>query len=325
MATTLSHFDAAKASLDKASSIDEVKEIRDKAEALRAYAKQTKAGLFMQNQCCEIKLRAERRGGEILSEQFPHGGDRRSESRLQGETLKDIGINKTQSHRWQTIAAMPERAFEEKIKDAKSREAELTGKEMYRAAKQSVAVTRPCKSIEESLGDNKFGCIYADPPWPYGNQGTRNATDNHYPTMAIEDIAAMPVKDYAADDAQLHLWTTNAFLFDSKAIMEAWGFAYKSMLVWVKPDMGMGNYWRVSHEFLLLGVRGRAAFPDDCRNIMSWVELPRGRHSEKPYRFRELVERVSQGPRLELFGRKEAKGWTVWGNEVEKEYALFTV
>src|SRR5690606_24138432 len=108
------------------------------------------------------------------------------------------------------------------------------------------------------VAGKKFGCIYADPAWQYGNQATRAATDNHYVTMSVDAICAMPVAEVAADDAHLHLWTTNAFLFDAKRVMEAWGFEYRSCLVWVKLQMGIGNYWRVSHEFLLLGIRGNA-------------------------------------------------------------------
>ena len=174
-----------------------------------------------------------------------------------------------------------------------------------------------CPSLEEMIASGKrFGCIYADPPWQYGNQSTRAATDNHDETMAIEDIAALPVDQLAADDAHLHLWTTNAFIFDCKAIMERWGFTYKSMMLWVKPQMGIGNYWRVSHEILLLGVRGRCPFLN--RAQMSWLQCDRSTHSTKPEEFRKRIELVSPGPRLEMFGRRKAHGWTVWGNQIEK-------
>lgn len=163
----------------------------------------------------------------------------------------------------------------------------------------------------------KFGTIYADPPWKYGNQATRAATDNHYPTMTVDELCEMPIANLAADDAHLHLWTTNAFLLDAYRVMESWGFEYRSVFVWVKPQMGIGNYWRVSHEFLLLGIRGRAkSFYE--RNHMSWAEYPRSKHSAKPDEIREKIERVSPGPFLELFGRKEVPGWAVFGNQIER-------
>ncbi len=162
----------------------------------------------------------------------------------------------------------------------------------------------------------RFGTIYADPPWKYGNQSTRGATDNHYATMAVEDIAALPIAELAADDSHLHLWTTNAFLFEAKAIMDAWGFEYKSVFVWVKPQMGMGNYWRVSHEFLLLGVRGSCPFVD--HSMKSWLSADRAGHSVKPFVFREMIEKASPGPRLELFARQTCEGWVSWGNEIKR-------
>jgi N6-adenosine-specific RNA methylase IME4 len=162
----------------------------------------------------------------------------------------------------------------------------------------------------------KFGTIYADPPWPYGNQATRASTDNHYPTMTLADIAALPVSQLTTEQAHLHLWTTNGFLFESKAIIEAWGFEYKSCLVWIKPQMGIGNYWRVSHEFLLLGVKGALTFSE--HNEMSWLQHDRVGHSRKPEQVRRIIERVSPGPYLELFGRRTADNWTVWGNQIEQ-------
>ncbi|NQV27705.1 MAG: hypothetical protein HQ518_25425 [Rhodopirellula sp.] len=160
--------------------------------------------------------------------------------------------------------------------------------------------------------------MYADPPWSYSNTAARGAADNHYRTMTLEEICAAPVSQLAAEASHLHLWTTNAFLREAFEVIEAWGFKYKSCLVWIKPQLGMGNYWRVSHEFLLLGVRGSMPFRDKaCR---SWVLERRTVHSRKPFRVRELIERVSPGPYLELYGREEIpqSPWTVYGNQVER-------
>lgn len=167
----------------------------------------------------------------------------------------------------------------------------------------------------------KFGTIYADPPWSYGNQGTRAATDNHYPTMTVEEIAALPIGELAAENAHLHLWTTNAFLFECQKLFAVWGFEYKSAFIWVKPQMGIGNYWRVSHEFMLLGVRGSLPFID--HSLMSWAQIDRTEHSKKPERVRLMIEKASPGPRLELFARHTSLGWTSWGNEIER--SLFDV
>lgn len=164
----------------------------------------------------------------------------------------------------------------------------------------------------------RFPTIYADPPWPYANTAARGAAENHYRTMTLEDIRNEPVRELAAEQAHLHLWTTNAFLREAFDVLRAWGFRYKSCLLWIKPQLGMGNYWRVSHEFLLLGVRGNLPFRD--RTCRSWLIARRTLHSRKPFVFRELIERVSPGPYLELYGREEQPntGWTVYGNQVER-------
>lgn len=167
----------------------------------------------------------------------------------------------------------------------------------------------------------KFGTIYADPPWLYDNQGTRAATGNHYGGLTVDQLCEMPVAELAAADAHLHLWTTNAFLFDAPKIFAAWGFEFRSSFVWVKPQMGIGNYWRNSHEFLLTGIRGNAKRFND-HGIMSWLECDRGAHSAKPEQVRGFIERASPGPYLELFGRLPAERWTVWGNQIERN--LFT-
>lgn len=178
-------------------------------------------------------------------------------------------------------------------------------------------------SLEEMAerGD-RFACIYADPAWRYSNQGSRGATDNHYQTMTVDEICALPVKSIAADSAHLHLWTTNAFLFEAQRVMEAWGFVYKSCFVWVKPQMGVGNYWRVSHEFMLLGIRGSAPFA--AHDEPSWRMLKRHRHSTKPDRIRQIIEKVSPGPRIELFARDSYPGWSAWGNQNKPVTNLFT-
>jgi len=166
--------------------------------------------------------------------------------------------------------------------------------------------------------ETRFPTIYADPPWPYTNTAARGAAIRHYRTMSLEAIRSEPVKALAAEQSHLHLWTTNAFLREAFEVIDCWGFRYKSCLVWVKPQIGMGNYWRVSHEFLLLGVRGQLPFQD--RTCRSWQSARRTVHSRKPFLFRELIERVSPGPYLELYGRVEhpRTGWTVYGNQVER-------
>ena len=329
----LIRFDRARAELAKISSVSEVKEIRDKATALRLYVKQQGAGLEMQNQCAEIKLRAERRAGELLAETPLNEGTRLGGNTMlppdESPRLADLGVSRMQSHRWQRIAKLPEPEFEDFIDTTKSAGHELTSVGMAARAKvwlnagrkASIEKPTPAQSVQTlaELADagKRFGTIYADPPWKYGNQGTRAATDNHYPTMTVEEVCALPIEGLAAENAHLHLWTTNAFLRPAFDVITAWGFTYKSCFIWAKPQMGIGNYWRVSHEFLLLGVRGSCPFAD--HSLMSWASIPRTEHSAKPEAVRAMIEKASPAPRLELFARTTARGWTSWGNEVQRQ------
>ena len=170
----------------------------------------------------------------------------------------------------------------------------------------------------ERVADSGFraATVYADPPWPYRNTASRGAAANHYRTMSLAQIKALPVYRVIQKNAHLHLWTTNGLLREAFDVMKAWGFRYKSAFVWIKPQMGLGNYWRVSHEFLLFGVRGSLAFQNHSQK--SWLMHSRLRHSEKPQAIRELVELVSPAPYLELFGRQLPPNdhWLALGNEV---------
>jgi N6-adenosine-specific RNA methylase IME4 len=232
------------------------------------------------------------------------------------------GLAGAEVDRWRKLAAIPDEereayyaSFEKWSRDAllkwwKSREVEGTTVE-------NVASECDCILTDDlsTLAGQKFGTIYADPPWAYGNQGTRAATGNHYGTMSISEICELPVKELTADAAHLHLWTTNSFLRESFELIDAWGFEYKSCAVWVKPQMGIGNYVRVSHEFLMIAVKG------DCKsfkkkNVMSWFEHGRTKHSAKPDYWRKVIEENSPTPRLELFGREQVPNWTVFGNQI---------
>lgn len=246
--------------------------------------------------------------------------------RGEAPTLKELGLGKSQSYRWQLETSVPEDEFRAFVESATEAGREVTSNGLIKIAKQLAVIHDPAKPRTGTRGrvvndlsklvraKKTFRCIYADRPWQYQNQGTRAATNNHYLTMSLEGMCELPVEKLAAKNAHLHIWTTSSFLPHTFRVIEAWGFRYVSSFVWVKPLMGLGNYWRVAHEFLLLGVRGSLSFQQ--KNIGSWIEEAAGRHSEKPDSVREIIERVSPGPRLELFGRKSVKGWTVFGNQL---------
>jgi N6-adenosine-specific RNA methylase IME4 len=132
--------------------------------------------------------------------------------------------------------------------------------------------------------------------------------------MSIEQICRLPVKDRAKPKSHLWLWTTNSFLREAFDVIDAWGFQYKSAMVWAKPQMGLGNYVRVCHEFLLIASTGNLV--GRMTNQRSWIEHDRLKHSQKPEVFRQVIEEISPGPYLELFARSKIDGWDSWGNGI---------
>jgi N6-adenosine-specific RNA methylase IME4/ParB-like chromosome segregation protein Spo0J len=167
------------------------------------------------------------------------------------------------------------------------------------------------------LPEGPFELIYADPPWQMGNPEGRWAPENHYPTMSLQDIESLAVP--AAENAVLFLWAVNCILPEAIDVMRAWGFTYKSNLVWVKPSIGPGRRVRNRHELLLYGQKGKLSAPEleDLPDSVSVIKAPRARHSEKPKRFYELIERMyPQASKVELFARGNARpGWVAWGNQ----------
>ncbi len=173
-----------------------------------------------------------------------------------------------------------------------------------------------------------YATIQADPPWEYRQvlgRGKRAGDSTRgglpYPSMTVEEIMALPIGDYAAKDCMLWLWSTNSHLHDAFHVMDAWGFQYKSMVTWAKTQMGLGFWLRGKTEHLLLGVRGkpRSKFtgPHGATGN-SWttlIEAPRGRHSEKPPIFTDLMEDLGEPPRLEIFARRCRLGWDAIGDE----------
>jgi N6-adenosine-specific RNA methylase IME4 len=170
--------------------------------------------------------------------------------------------------------------------------------------------------------------ILADPPWQYSNRGRKGSGNgvaaNHYPTMTLEEIMAIPVGDYAAENAALFLWGTFPCDTEAKAVMKAWGFRYVTCaFLWVKltksgqPAMGTGHYTRANAEPCWLAIRGR--MPVLSHNVAQIILAPRRQHSRKPDEQYNRIEQLYQGPYLELFAREQRPGWaTAWSNEPTK-------
>jgi len=318
MATELVHFDTAKRELALASSIDEVKLIRDKAEALRQYIKQQGASLEIQNQAAEIKIRAERRAWEMLTNpaNVRQPGQRDEilhDAIFAPPKLSDLGIEPTTSHRWQLEASVPEEKFEGWLAQVKSANEELTSAGLRRLALQ-VKHQDVLQRVPE-LPPGKYQALYADPPWRYDNSGLGGSAENHYPTMTIEEMSCLNVVKLAGDDAVLFLWVTSPFLQEGLQLCQAWGFEYKTTFVWIKdrPTYGkLGFYNYGQHEFLFVATRG-SCLPQHGTLEPSVLFAPKTKHSEKPEAVYELIEQMYSGPYIELFARKTRPNWAAWG------------
>lgn len=165
----------------------------------------------------------------------------------------------------------------------------------------------------------KFPIVYADPPWRYEHPAMSDsrAIENHYPTMDLGAICALPVADLTTPEALLFIWAPPPILEQCFQVIRAWGFDYRTGIVWVKDKIGMGNYVRNQHEHLLIARRGRPPLPAPEARPHSVLAAPRLAHSEKPVTTYELIERMYPGlPRIELFARRSRDGWAAWGNQV---------
>ena len=168
------------------------------------------------------------------------------------------------------------------------------------------------------LPDGKFALLYADPPGQYDSaEDEGRAIENHYPTMSLAELEALPVADLAADDCTLWLWATSPKLREAMRLIEAWGFEYKTSLVWVKDKIGMGYYARQQHELLLVAKRGSPPVPAPEDRPPSVILAPRTAHSAKPEEVYGILERLyPELSKVELFARSRRLGWAAWGNQV---------
>jgi N6-adenosine-specific RNA methylase IME4 len=187
----------------------------------------------------------------------------------------------------------------------------------------------PVADLRAAAGGQRFGTILADPAWRFENRTGKMAPEHkrlsRYGTMEVEEIAGLPVAELAAPTAHLYLWVPNALLPEGLRVMAAWGFAYKTNIVWEKvrkdggPDgRGVGFYFRNVTELLLFGVRGKNARTlAPGRRQVNFLATRKREHSRKPDEQYALIEACSPGPRIELFGRGSRPGWVTWGNQAE--------
>jgi N6-adenosine-specific RNA methylase IME4 len=320
--------------LAEAKSVDEVKDVRDKASAMRAYAQQAK-NRQMEVDAAEIRMRAERRLGEMIRVQKetvglatgtaglgrPSLGGTYKEPPKAIPTLAQAGIDKKLSARAQKMAAVPEEQFEGMLGEWRERVEKENERVTTNLLREGERAQRDEKLEQPAIPANRYSLIYADPPWRYEHAKTKSREiENQYPTMALDEICALPVDSFAADDCTLLMWTTSPKLAESMEVIHAWGFNYRTCAVWDKERMGMGYYFRQQHELLLVATKGSPGVPDPSVRVSSVFRFKRDeKHSSKPVEVAEAIEAMyPNAKKIELFCRSPRDGWDVWGNQAHE-------
>jgi N6-adenosine-specific RNA methylase IME4 len=301
-----------------------VKEFRDRAAALERYLRQRDDADTAARDAAELRLRAERRLGELLAETVNHNGTRADLDNLRGSTVEPRastlpdGIDKKQSHRYQQAAKVPEAEFERHVERARA-EADVKGLTSVAVRRLVAAAKREERRAdiihEVVMPAGPFRVIVADPPWEYRNRvddaSHRGACP--YRSMSLEEIKAYLPAGLAHPDSVLWLWTTNAHMPHAFEVLRAWGFEHKTILTWVKDRMGLGDWLRGKTEHCLLAVRGRPLVT--LTNQTTVLHGPLRQHSRKPDEFYALVEALCPGSKVELFARSQRPGWVCQGNQ----------
>ncbi len=193
------------------------------------------------------------------------------------------------------------------LKEKKKRER----KELIQKIKEDI-VANPMK-----LPEGKFEVIIIDPPWNYGteyeSEGRRVA--NPYPEMTQEELKNIEIP--SSDDSIMFLWTTHRFIFDAKELLNHWNYVYRSMIVWDKVKIGMGDLFRMQCEFCLVGIKGKPVLDND-HNLRDIIYESRREHSRKPESFYTMVNKLCVGRKLDYFSREQRTGFETFGAEDTK-------
>jgi N6-adenosine-specific RNA methylase IME4 len=347
----LALYNTASRALAEAVRVDEAKSIRDKAVAMQVYARQARDRSLIEN-ATELRMRAERRAGELLAEMEKNKGALPGKTGRKGKPvldptpkLSDLGVSKTQSSRWQRFAALDVETFESRIISARKKA--LSGlNTVHREIKQRAERAAYKSRIQQgctvddlralAASGYKAGSIYVDVPsryLTYSGEGKQRSAERYYDTQGVAELKAMGplIQALAAKDCALHYWTSGPQNANALEIIRAWEFDFTTWgFIWIKTEpgveainldgdglhFGMGFNTRANGEVTLLAKRGSPVrLNNDVRQV---VIAPAMEHSAKPEEVRRRIERLYPGPYLELYGRRPMHGWTVWGNEIAR-------
>lgn len=305
--------------LEKARTIPDVKVIRDQAKAIADYCKQQKYAGNAAIDARELQLRAERKLGTLIPDQFPQG--RPHKTSHDATFLKDAAISKTQSSRWQKVAVISEPEFENYVAEerSKGKEPTVSGAIRNTKRKHETSKLKEVETQEPYPANGKYDVIVIDPPWPM-EKVERDCRENQtcnldYPTMSVDEICQLKLP--ISENCHIWIWTTHRFLPTAFDVINVWGFDYVCCFVWKKnggfQPFGLPQY---NCEFALYARKGSPIFID-TKDFKLCFEGKRGEHSEKPEEFYEMVCRTTSGRRLDMFNRRKIHGFDTWGNEAK--------
>lgn len=284
----------------------------------------------------EFIQRAHRASGFWLSDWLAYGDSRQDWRERLSQAVDATGLSEKTLRNVRAIGAIdPSRRRDDVDFSLHSEVVALTPRSqeywLERAAREGwtqrelrlqIRAARRAKVIEgQAVLAGMYRVIYADPPWSYGDrQPSGSSSERHYPTLTVEELAALPVQAHALPNSVLFLWTTAPLVLQvpgPREVGAAWGFTYKQQLIWDKVDGTFSHYTGGNHEVLTIWTRG-SCLPDLPTDLPDSVQVVRKsrQHSAKPEEFRQLIEKHwTRGPYLELFGRERISGWTVFGND----------
>ncbi|KQZ00884.1 hypothetical protein ASD45_08455 [Pseudolabrys sp. Root1462] len=346
--TQLALYETARAALAECRRVDEVKEIRDKAEAVRAYARMAR-DVQLEMDAAELRLRAERRMGILVASMKAtgelHVGGRpktgTDEEPVSKVKLDDLGIDKKLSARSQKVGGIAEQAFEAMVARTRQRIADGAGKvslDVINDLKKADAKAAHAARVHQGCDvddlatliaeGRKFGAILIDPPWKFaarGAGGDGRSAGEHYTTSGLDPIKALPLADLAADNCVMFMWMVDWCPKWAFELIEHWGFDHKTTaFTWAKENasgegwhMGQGYWTRSNPEDCWLATRGHPQRMNaDVRQL---IVAPVMEHSRKPDEIHDRIMRLVEGPYLEIYARRPRDGWVTWGNEISRE------
>lgn len=282
--------------------------------------------------CSLIFMRKVANRLEILEERYRDLPPKERAGKINEELMATFCVGEREIRRWKRIVnvtrqhednivpeiPLPPSHYMEIAKLPEEKQAEIieqVAKENLTYKQTALLVNKVLNKEPPPLPLDQFNIIYADPPWKYDVDFLSASPNSHYSVMSTDEICTKKVP--SANDAILFLWATNPLLKDALQVMEAWGFKYKTNMVWVKDRMGLGFYVRGQHELLLIGTKGKMSPPEELNRPTSVIQNSIQEHSKKPDQVYSIIERMYPNAKyLELFARQKREKWTAWGNEV---------